>query len=117
MKKTFGSALRDQRRAIGISQRELAEKASLDFSYISKLENDRLPPPAADTIVTLCRILGSAPDDLLAMTGKIPSKVRETVSATPGAQEFLRVAQRLQLSDTEWRRLTKSIRRLRGEPR
>ena len=43
MEQTFGQYLREQRRRAGMSQRELASRVSVDFSYISKLENDRLP--------------------------------------------------------------------------
>ena len=47
MAKTFGQSLRELRSSKIVSQRELAEKVGVDFSYISKVENDRLPPPAA----------------------------------------------------------------------
>jgi len=70
-----------RRRAAGLSQRVLAARAGLDFTYISKVENGRLPPPAADTIVALSRVLDSPPEDLLALTRKIPSVVHRTVSA------------------------------------
>jgi len=40
-------------RKAAISQRDLAA-AGLDFSYISKLENDRIPSSAADTVVAIC---------------------------------------------------------------
>jgi transcriptional regulator with XRE-family HTH domain len=66
MERTFGQALRELRRSKGISQRDLAEKVGVDFSYISKIENDRLPPPAADTIVKICNALEAPPDTLLA---------------------------------------------------
>ena len=59
MAKTFGHNLRELRRSKDVSQRELAEKVGVDFSYISKLENDRLPPPAADTIVKIAKSLAS----------------------------------------------------------
>src|SRR5947209_7991555 len=39
----FGPALRAGRLAAGLSQRELAARTALDFSYISKVENGRLP--------------------------------------------------------------------------
>ena len=55
---SFGILLRKYRLTAGLTQRDLAAMAGLDFSYISKLENNRLPPPAADTIVLLCSILG-----------------------------------------------------------
>lgn len=115
MDQAFGTALRDRRRAAGLSQRELAERTSLDFSYISKVENGRLPPPAADTIVAICRVLDTAPEDMLALTGKIPSAVHQTVSSSTAAQRFLREAQQMALTDQEWARLVGVLRRLRDD--
>jgi transcriptional regulator with XRE-family HTH domain len=93
----------------------LAERVKVDFSYLSKLENNRLPPPAADTIVAICRELRVDPEALLALTGKLPSEVHKTVGSSVGAQEFLREAQQLSLTDDEWRVMMKSLRGLRGK--
>lgn len=106
---TFGNALRAARRAAGITQRELAERAQLDFSYISKLENDRIPPPAADTVVTLCAILDTPPEALLALSRKLPSEVQQLLSSSPAAQEFLREAAQRGLSDADWKRLARLL--------
>lgn len=111
----FGEALREIRRNAGLSQRDLAERASLDFSYISKLENDRIPPPAADTVVRMCNVLGVPSDQLLSLVGKIPSDVQETVSGSQAAQQFLRQAQLAQLTDAEWVELTRHLQHLREE--
>ena len=113
MARSFGAELRERRRAKGVSQRELAERAGVDFSYISKLENDRIPPPAADTAVKLCQILGIRPEDLLALGGKLPSEVEQSVGSSSAAQEFLREAQEMRLSDDEWRKASGMLRRLR----
>ena len=110
---TFGSTLRALRRLAGLSQRELAERAGLDFSYISKLENDRLPPPAADTIVSLCREINGEPELLLALTGKIRPEVHQAVSTSPSAQRFLLAAQRMGLTSDEWERMSSTLHRLR----
>jgi transcriptional regulator with XRE-family HTH domain len=107
--------LREYRRALGVSQRELAERAKLDFSYISKMENGRLPPPAADTVVLICNALKIPPEELLALTGKIPSAVQQTVSTNRTAQEFLREVQEMELTDDEWKGMVKSLRSLRRE--
>lgn len=115
MTETFGSLLREIRRTAGVSQRDLANKVNLDFSYISKLENDRIPPPAADTVVAICEVLNVEPDQLLSMTGKIPSKVQENLSKSRSAQEFLREAWRLNLTDDEWETMKDSLKGLRGE--
>ncbi|MDE2125246.1 MAG: helix-turn-helix transcriptional regulator [Armatimonadetes bacterium] len=112
---TFGEALRDARRDSGLSQRELADRAGVDFSYISKIENGRIPPPAADTVVKLCEIIGVQPENLLSQIGKMPSDVQKTVSSSAAAQEFLREAQRIGLTDDEWRALSQELRGLRRD--
>lgn len=113
MANEFGIALREYRRQARVSQRELAAQTGLDFSYISKVENGRIPPPAADTIVAICQVLKIPPEELLALTGKIPSEVQQTVSTSKAAQEFLREVQRMGLTDDEWQRVTKSLHKLR----
>lgn len=117
MENTFGAALRQKRRAAGLTQRDLAERTNLDFSYISKLENGRLPPPAADTVVLICQHLGVPPSELLALTGKLPSAVQQTIGTSPTAQEFLREAQEMGLSDEEWKKMVRSLRDLKGRRR
>jgi transcriptional regulator with XRE-family HTH domain len=114
MGKTFGQALRDLRRSKKVSQRELAEEVGVDFSYISKLENDRISPPAADTIVKICEVLGVPSDELLTLTGKVPNDVKEMFGFSPSAMQFARTAQSLNLTQDEWEKLTKQLKRLRG---
>ncbi len=116
MPQEFGLALRDRRRAAGLSQRELAARTALDFSYISKVENGRVPPPAADTIVAICTVLDTPPEELLALTRKIPSAVQQTVSSSPAAQQFLREAQQMALTEHEWVYLGQALRGLRAGP-
>lgn len=109
----FGEALRDLRRAVGMSQRELARRTGLDFSYISKLENGRMPPPAGDTVVSLATALDLPPEELLALTGKLPSAVHKAVSRSTAAQRFLIAAERMGLDEDEWQRIEASLERLR----
>lgn len=111
----FGEALRTLRREANISQRELAANVGVDFSYISKLENGHLPAPAADTIVKLCAALKVEPEKLLSLSGKLPTDVQETMSGSAAAQQFLRDAQQLRLTEEEWSRLRGELRRLREE--
>ena len=111
---TFGQKLRAVRRGAKVTQRELAKAVKVDFSYISKLENDRLPPPAADTIQAICYELEVDPNELLALTGKLPSDVQKTVGKSSAAQRFLREAQQLSLSDDEWEEMLKSLHQIRS---
>ena len=111
--KTFGQALRDLRREKGMSQRELAKQIDVDFSYVSKIENGRLRPPAADRIVRICDVLGVQPDTLLALSGKVPSDLTNMIGSNRAALEFVRSAQILGLSDREWAELTRQLKKLR----
>lgn len=111
--KTFGKVLRELRRHREVSQRELAEKVNVDFSYISKLENDRLPPPAADTILNICNVLNSPPDELLALSGKMPTALRKVFASSPAALAFVRTAKELRLTEQEWKDLVEQIKNLR----
>lgn len=115
MEKSFGQTLQELRRAAGLSQRELATEVGVDFSYISKVENDRLPPPSADTVVKICKVLKLPPDELLALTGKVTSDVREMLGTSSAAQQFIRQAQEMKLTHREWQSLTKNLKRLRGK--
>jgi len=110
----FGATLRSLRRAKGISQRELAQRVKVDFSYISKVENDRLPPPAADTIEKICRELGVRTDELMGLTDKLPTDLRQMLVKNKGARAFMREAQAMSLSDNEWQKLAGRLKRLRS---
>jgi HTH-type transcriptional regulator, competence development regulator len=114
MAQTFGETLRALRRAKGVNQRALADTVGVDFSYISKVENDRLPPPAADTIVKICEALSVPPDELLALTGKMPTEVKAMVGSSSAALQFMRHAHAMQLSEEEWDKLTQRLKRLRS---
>ncbi|MGI8586986.1 MAG: helix-turn-helix domain-containing protein [Chloroflexia bacterium] len=116
MAETFGTVLRARRRAAYRSQGWLAAQVGLDVSYISKLENDRLAPPAAQTIVAFCTALAIDCDELLAATGKVPKRVQQAIGTSPAAQSFLREAAGLQLTDAEWRVLRHALQHLRPVP-
>lgn len=114
MGQTFGQALREIRRSKDVSQRELAKRVGVDFSYISKIENDRLPPPAADTIVKICSALEVPVEELLALKGKMPSELEDAIGSSPAALKFVKRAQAMDLTEAEWERLTHQLRRLRS---
>lgn len=113
MGQTFGETLREIRRSKNISQRELAERVSVDFSYISKVENDRIPPPSADTVEKFCTVLEIPSEMLLSLTGKITTEAKQMLSTSEAAQQFVKHAQNMKLSDDEWQKLTKSLKSLR----
>ena len=114
MNQSFGQVLREARRSKNVSQRELAKEVGVDFSYISKIENDRLPPPAADTIVRICDVLEIPVEELLALKGKMPSDFEDAIGSSPAALKFINQAQAMDLSEDEWEKLVRQLRRLRS---
>jgi transcriptional regulator with XRE-family HTH domain len=115
MTNDFGSYLRERRRSAQVSQRQLADAVGVDFSYISKLENGRLPPPAADTIVRLARAIDCPTEELLAVAKKMPSSLDASLTGEPAALRFLQEASTLRLSQDEWERMIGSLRSLRPD--
>ena len=87
--KEFGKRLRELRIRSGMTQRELAGRVNVDFTYLSKIENGALAPPSEKVIIQLAEVLNVDRDELIALAGRIPSDIvrmlkdRETL-------EFLR---------------------------
>jgi len=117
MASTFGQLLRSIRREKGVSQRALADQVGVDFSYISKIENDRLPPPSGDTVLAMAEALSVEPARLLALTRKLPSGIEEHVATCAARQQFLIAAEQLHHSDREWQEMVKRLHELRDDHR
>ena len=109
----FAAAFREARRKAGISQRDLAARIGVDFSYISKLENGRLPPPSSDTIERIAAELGCPVEDLLSAAKKLPSNTADAIAGAPEAVRFLQRAADLDLSPDEWEEMLSRLDELR----
>lgn len=90
MASSFGRTIRDERKRRGISQKELAEKAGIDFTYLSKIENDRMAPPSEKAIRAMAEALATDPDELIRLAGKVPSDLAEFLVRDPDAIRYLR---------------------------
>jgi transcriptional regulator with XRE-family HTH domain len=73
----FGDRLRQLRLTGQISQRDLAARVGIDFTYLSKLENGRGEPPSVATVRRIAAELGADPEELLAFSGKVPAAIRD----------------------------------------
>lgn len=113
MKDTFGQILKELRRDKNISQRELADKVGVDFSYISKVENDRLAAPSAQTIIKISNILDIPSEILLSHSGKLSDEMKGTMSASPEALMFMNEAKNMNLQAQEWQQLIRELKKLR----
>lgn len=105
---TFGQMIRRLRRAQRLTQRELAESVQAlglkaDFTYISKIENDRLEAlPSEPLIRGLARILETDAEGLLELAGKFDQKaLQEVVAEIPEAGVLLRRLQARKISQKQ----------------
>lgn len=91
----FGEYLRGLRKHAGLSQRELAQQARIDFTYLSKIENSRVDPPGEATMRALALALGVDAEALLARARKMPRDLKNLVAqgSTEKALLLRRIAQ------------------------
>ncbi len=77
----FGERVRELRKEQGLSQRELAARSGIDFTYLSKIENARMEPPSEKVILNMAEALDADPDELVLLAGKIPSDIVGRIDA------------------------------------
>src|SRR5438270_3075277 len=80
---SFGELLRDHRRAAGLTQEELAERAGVSPRSISELERGGAHIPRRDTVTMLARALGLRGKDLEAFELLIERRRKPVVHETP----------------------------------
>lgn len=99
---TFGQRIKKLRKAQRITQLELAEKIGVDFTYVSKFENDKtVRPPAEATIRKLADVLKTDAEELILLAKKIPQNLQETIVQDTLAVDFLRVVNRFDENQRE----------------
>jgi transcriptional regulator with XRE-family HTH domain len=118
---TFGQRLRELRKAKNLTQRELAERVAtrlkeedrrgFDFTYLSKIENDKMPPPSKAAILQLSIVLEADCDELLSMAGKVSPDVEQKFTESQGARAFYRAAIKHHLTEQEWQELLHELER------
>ncbi len=78
MEETFGQVIHAARKEKGYSQRELAKQIGLDFTYLSKLENNRADyPPKENVIRIIAQKLNLNEEELVFLAGRIPQRDSE----------------------------------------
>ena len=115
---TLGSRIRALRLEAKLSQRDLADRVEkrlkendrggFDFTYLSKIENNRLVPSAAVILALAAELQGDS-DELLALAGKAPADVGDMLKQSEGARMFFRSAMSRQLSEDDWKKLLREI--------
>ena len=84
----FGERVRQLRQAQKLTLRALAARIGVGFTYLSKVENEKLDfadYPSDDLIVKLAKALDADADELLIMAKKIPAQIKKRVLERPEA--------------------------------
>src|SRR5882724_9813781 len=92
METTFGQKLREFRQEKGMTLRALAEAIGVDFTYLSKIENDKVGYlPGAETIRDLAQALEADAIGLLQLANKLPPELA-TLAVNANARRFFQRA-------------------------
>ncbi len=87
----FGEKLKRLRKERKITQRDLADRIGVDFTYISKMETGKLDNfPSLEIIKKISIILETNEEELILLAKKIPDSLRETIIEDDLAAAFLR---------------------------
>lgn len=90
MENLFGSHLRELRKQKDLSLRQLAEDAGIDFTYLSKVETNKIPPPSEEAIARLAAALRADLDELLSLARKVDKNLHDFLVTEPNAPRLLR---------------------------
>jgi transcriptional regulator with XRE-family HTH domain len=104
---TIGQRIREIRKTRNLTQRELADRVGINFTYLSRVENDRLDDeqtPREETLQKIARALDADPDELLLLARRIPDAYRDRILSRPGVFRKL-----LNLSDTALEELVEQL--------
>ena len=103
---TFGKYIRSLRLKKQLAQRDLAELVKIDFTYLSKIENDKVPPPSEDVISKLAKELDTSKEELMALAAKVDNdELREAVARDPRVGILFRKLQSRELTDEQVSRM------------
>ncbi len=79
---TLGETLKKLRSQQGIGIKKLAPQVGLEYTYLSKLENDRARP-SEEVVQRLARYFSYDAEELLMLAGRIPEDVQQILRDNP----------------------------------
>lgn len=109
----FGEYLKKVRQSNKMSQRELAQHVGVDFTYISKIENDAMPAPSEETIKKIASALDEDANKMILLAKKIPTDFQEVIHQHEELPAFLRKAR--SLTKDQWDRIYDIVAENEGE--
>ena len=107
----FGLRLRRDREAAGLTVRQLASAADINYSYITKIEKSSSKTGISRSVVrSLAVALDADEFEYLHLSGLVPEPL-DALLATSESREFLREVTSQDLSSQDWQALCRQIRR------
>ncbi len=108
---TLGKRIKELRRVANLSLRELGKRVGTDFTYLSKIENDKYDsrPPSEDLLAKLARVLGTDENELLILAERIPDDAKDTLLRNKEVLSFFRSIKGKEISPETWGKLMKEI--------
>jgi transcriptional regulator with XRE-family HTH domain len=88
----FGKRVRELRKANGLTLRDLSQRVGVGFTYLSKIETNKLEAghKASEQLIHRLAIeLGGDEDELLLLAEKVPEPIRRRVIERPEAFRIL----------------------------
>jgi HTH-type transcriptional regulator, competence development regulator len=102
----FGERIRQLRKERKMSQRGLADRVGIDFTYLSKIENNRADPPSDEVIRKMARELEVEEEELLAMAIKVSAdELRKSAALDPEIGVLFRKLQSGNLTKDQLRQM------------
>lgn len=115
--KSFGHLIRELRlkHQEYTSLREFARKVGLSPAYLSRIENEKEPPPSEKVVEKLAEVLEADKYELFSYAGKVPVEFFETFKKNPkSVASFMRRAQEIGVeSDSDWKELETSLSKMK----
>jgi transcriptional regulator with XRE-family HTH domain len=111
---TFGEQVRRWRIEKRFNQRDFADKVGIDFTYLSKIENNKMPPPSERAILLMAEVLEQDADILLQLAQKVPQDLKQVITGSREAPALLRAIQGL--DENKIKRLTEIAEQMKEEP-
>lgn len=108
---TLGRRIKELRQARRFTQRQLGQRAGIDSTYLSKIENEKLEhTPSIKTLQDLAMALEVDELELMSLANKVPP-VLETIARDQDALRFFRRATETVKTPAGWRDLLDYVER------
>ena len=106
MTDTFGNTLRRLRLEAGVGLRELARRIDKSAGYMSDVEQDNVPPPSEEIILTIAGVLLADRNELLRAARRMDPELSRYVAEEGRAADFLRMAKEKGFDHEDWAKLS-----------